>query len=135
MQRLLIRLAASPAISPLCFRMTIAGAWIASRLEFRSFRTAVFAHVSLGAMWALITAIAAACIPSRIARTILLAGGALDMWSMLSLGLDRGYRPFGRHSPTRVTKRSTTAVPPWARSSSGGSHRRYGGSRPSASRC
>ena len=92
MQRLLIRLAASPAISPLCFRMTIAGAWIASRLEFRSFRTAVFAHVSLGAMWALITAIAAACIPSRIARTILLAGGALDMWSMLSLGFDRGYR-------------------------------------------
>lgn len=92
MQRLLSRLAASLAISALCFGMMVAGAKIASGLEFSSFHTAVFAHISLGAICALITAIAAACIPSRIARAILLAGGVLSMWPTLLLGFDRGYR-------------------------------------------
>ena len=91
-QRLLIRVTASLAISLLCFGAMAGGAWIASRLEFRSFHTAVFAHISLGATCALITAIAAACIPSRIARAILLVGGVLSMWPSLLLGFDRGYR-------------------------------------------
>jgi hypothetical protein len=91
-QRLLIRLAASLAISALCFGTMIAGAWIASGLEFRSFHAAVFAHVSLGATCALITAIAAARTPSWIARAILLVGGVLSMWPTLLLGFDRGYR-------------------------------------------
>lgn len=91
-QRLLIRIAASLAISVLCVGAMAGGAWIASGLEFSSFHTAVFAHVSLGATCALITAIAAACIPSWIARAILLVGGVLSMWPTLLLGFDRGYR-------------------------------------------
>ena len=91
-QRLLIRIAASLATSVLCLGAMAGGAWIASGIDFRSFHTAVFAHVSLGATCALITAIAAACIPSWIARAILLVGGVLSMWPTLLLGFDRGYR-------------------------------------------
>ena len=91
-QRLLIRVAASLAISVLCFGSMAGGAWIASGLEFSSFHGAVFAHVSLGATCALITAIAAACIPSWVARVILLVGGVLSMWPTLLRGFDRGYR-------------------------------------------
>lgn len=91
-QRLLIQVAASLAISALCFGTMTAGAWIMSGVEFRSFHTAVLSHVSLGATCAFITAITAACMPSRIARAILLVGGLLSMWPTLLLGFDRGYR-------------------------------------------
>lgn len=91
-QRLLIRIAASLAISALCVGAMIAGAWIGAGLAFSSFQTAVLAHVSLGATCALLTAIAAARNPSWIARGILLVAGVLSMWPTLLLGLDRGYR-------------------------------------------
>lgn len=92
MHRLVVRIAASLAISALCLGTMVVGASILSGLEFRSFHTAVFAHVSLGATCALITAIAAACTRSWIARAVLLVGGVLSMWPTLLLGFDRGYR-------------------------------------------
>lgn len=58
-QRLLIRIAASLAISALCVGTMVAGASIASGLEFSSFHAAVLAYVSVGAACALVTAIAA----------------------------------------------------------------------------
>ena len=91
-QRLLIRVAASLAISVLAFGTTVAGVWLASGLKFGSFETTVLTYVSLGAACALITAIAAACIPSWIARAILLLGGVLSMWVTFILGIDQGYR-------------------------------------------
>lgn len=91
-KRLMIRIAASVAISVLSFGTMVAGVWIASGLKFGSFETTVLTHVSLGAACALITAIAAACIPSWIARAILLLGGVLSMWVTFILGIDQGYR-------------------------------------------
>lgn len=92
MQRLLIRIAASLAVSALSLGVMIVGAWIASGIAFSTFNAAVGAYLSVGVACAMVTAAAAACIRSWIARAILLVAGVLCMWPMLLLGFDRGYR-------------------------------------------
>jgi hypothetical protein len=91
-QRLLLRVATSLLIAVLCFGVMTGATWIASHLAFSTFHRALVAYVSVGVACAAITAVAAACIPSRIARAILFIGGVLSMWPTLLLGVDRGYR-------------------------------------------
>lgn len=91
-QRSAIRIVTGVAISVLSLATMVAAASMAPGLKFSSHEAAILAHVALGAACALVTAIAAACNPSWIARAILLLGGVLSMWSSFVLGIDQGRR-------------------------------------------